>query len=83
MSRSLPKSLGSLSNLKVLDISSNYLEGIVSKVYFANLTNLIEIHASENLLALRASPYWIIPSFHLECMELRSLELGSSLSFVA
>ncbi|PON63060.1 LOW QUALITY PROTEIN: LRR domain containing protein [Trema orientale] len=60
LSGPLPKSLGSLSKLKDL-----VLEGHVSEVHFANLTNLKEIKAYGNHLSLVVSDYWI-PPFHLD-----------------
>ncbi|PON33858.1 LRR domain containing protein, partial [Parasponia andersonii] len=57
---SLPKSLGSLSKLKDL-----VLEGHVSEVHFANLTNLKGTKAYGNELSLVVSDYWI-PPFHLD-----------------
>ncbi|XP_062073703.1 receptor-like protein EIX2 [Humulus lupulus] len=75
LSGPLPISLGSLSNLEILDIASNNFEGDVSEVHFANLTKLIEIHASENNLTMKVSSYWT-PPFSLDSMELRNWNLG-------
>ncbi|KAI3763975.1 hypothetical protein L2E82_13973 [Cichorium intybus] len=71
----LPESVGHLSMLVGLYISSNFLEGIVSEVHFANLTNLMYLYASDNLLSMRVSPEWK-PLFQLQEMELRSWQLG-------
>ena len=75
----LPQSLGQLSKLESLYIASNKFNGVVSEVHFANLTRLIELHASqnqlENRLTLEESHNWI-PPFQLYQLGLRSWNLG-------
>ena len=71
----LPQSLGQLSKLESLYIASNKFNGVVSEVHFANLTRLIELHASKNQLTLEVSHNWI-PSFQLYQLGFRSWNLG-------
>lgn len=72
---SFSESLICLPNLETLDISSNFLRGVVTEVHFASLTNLRALIASKNSLALRVGHNWIPPP-HLERIQLRSWNLG-------
>ncbi|CAN1781154.1 Receptor-like protein EIX2 [Linum perenne] len=71
----LPVGLGGLSNLESIDISDNLLEGDVSEIHFANLTNLWMFRASGNRLRLRVSPGWV-PAPQLNDLGLGSWKLG-------
>nr|GFC21898.1 LRR receptor-like serine/threonine-protein kinase GSO2 [Tanacetum cinerariifolium] len=73
----LPNSIGRLSNLKFLDVSSNFLEGVVSDIHFLNLTQLTYLDLSFNSLALKLSSLAKIP-FQLKTINLQSCNLGPS-----
>ena len=55
----IPESLGELSSLRSLHLSNNKLNGTLSEIHFANLTNLWFFSASENSLALKFQK-WLI-----------------------
>ncbi|KAK2991189.1 hypothetical protein RJ640_002303, partial [Escallonia rubra] len=67
----LPESIGQLSKLEVLQIDDNMLEGVVSEVHFANLSNLRVFYGDDNPLILQVNPKWS-PPFQLETLSLRS-----------
>ncbi|WCJ37363.1 receptor like protein 9 [Euphorbia peplus] len=60
--RTFPLALRGLKQLEDFDISYNLLEGFVSEMHFANLTNLRKFVGSMNKLILRVSSDWIPPS---------------------
>ncbi|KAK2976426.1 hypothetical protein RJ640_001819 [Escallonia rubra] len=72
----LPESTGQLSKLERLWIDNNNLEGVVSEVHFANLSNLRDFSGNDNPLILQVSPKWS-PPFQLETLALRSWRLES------
>ncbi|KAK2999125.1 hypothetical protein RJ639_022919 [Escallonia herrerae] len=71
----LPESIGQLSKLDQLSIYSNTLEGVVSDVHFANLSNLRYFSGADNPLVLQVSPK-CSPPFQLEVLALRSWHWG-------
>ncbi|KAF7146923.1 hypothetical protein RHSIM_Rhsim03G0158400 [Rhododendron simsii] len=72
----LPKSLGQLGKLEGLIVRYNLLQGVVSDVYFANLTRLRYVQTGGNSLTLKASENWV-PPFQLEILNLDSWQLGT------
>ncbi|KAD2804581.1 hypothetical protein E3N88_37958 [Mikania micrantha] len=72
---SLPVSIGRLTSLKVLSVSNNSLQGVVSKDHFANLSKLkILIANSNNNLVFNISREWI-PPFQLKIVRLDSCKI--------
>nr|GMD38930.1 receptor-like protein 12 [Ipomoea batatas] len=67
--------IGHLSNLKCLDVSSNSLDGAISKISFSNFSKLDVLILSENSLTVNLGTHWI-PPFQLSGLGLRSCELG-------
>ncbi|KAM4092031.1 hypothetical protein ACB094_06G005700 [Castanea mollissima] len=80
INETLPQCFGQLSKLEYLNIDSNILEGVVSKVHFANLMRLTTLVASRNRLTLEASDKWV-PPFQLNALYLRSWILGPKSKF--
>ncbi|KAG7980542.1 hypothetical protein I3843_05G187600 [Carya illinoinensis] len=73
----LPVSIGSLSNLHMLDISKNSLAGLISDAHFSNLSKLKELYLGSNSLILSFSNDWV-PLFQLDAINLSSCRLGST-----
>ncbi|XP_062153423.1 receptor-like protein EIX2 [Alnus glutinosa] len=71
----LPEFIGSFTNLQVLDLSSNSLEGDITDSHLSNLSSLFQLDFSSNSLSLKFSPSWV-PPFHLETIKLSSCNLG-------
>ncbi|OMO96187.1 hypothetical protein COLO4_15441 [Corchorus olitorius] len=72
---SLPQSLGQLENVQYIDFSNNMLEGSVSELHFSNLTRLIALKASNNMLTFKPNPSWI-PPFRCDSILLANWYLG-------
>lgn len=72
---SVPDSVGQLSNLEILDISNNSLEGVVSETHFLKLYTLKHLDLSLNQLVLNISSDWI-PPFQLDDILLSYCKLG-------
>ncbi|KAL1555658.1 receptor-like protein EIX1 [Salvia divinorum] len=73
---SIPLSIGQLSKLQVLDLSSNSLEGLVSKSHFMKLHKLKKLDLSFNpLLNLDIAPDWS-PPFQLSDISLIRCNVG-------
>ncbi|XP_071738664.1 receptor-like protein EIX2 [Rutidosis leptorrhynchoides] len=77
LSGDLPNSIGQLSNLISLDISSNSLHGVISDLYFINLSSLTYLDMSFNSFSFKLSSDFRIP-FHLDTIKLQSCKLGPS-----
>ncbi|KAK0589046.1 hypothetical protein LWI29_008930 [Acer saccharum] len=75
----MPESLGQLSALKVLDLSENLWEGVITEAHFMNLSSLTELSfykLSTNIsLVFNINSDWIAP-FKLRYLEIRSCQLG-------
>ncbi|KAK5813460.1 hypothetical protein PVK06_028910 [Gossypium arboreum] len=68
-----------MSQLELLDVSSNSLHGVISEVHLFNLTKLKELSKSFNSLSFNLSSDWI-PLFHLDYIDIRSCTFGGSSS---
>ncbi|XP_073112193.1 uncharacterized protein [Elaeis guineensis] len=74
-SGTIPESLGQLSGLVELDLSSNSFTGYLSEVHFSNLTRLKVLDLSYNSLKLNLSDGWI-PSFNARIIRMCSCHVG-------
>ncbi|XP_057464997.1 receptor-like protein EIX2 [Actinidia eriantha] len=72
---SLEQILPQLSQLVVLDVASNLLEGVISEVQLSNFSRLRVLDLSSNLLTFNVSSGWI-PPFQLDTIGLRDCQLG-------
>ncbi|XP_047949654.1 receptor-like protein EIX1 [Salvia hispanica] len=72
---SIPLSIGQLSELQVLDLSYNSLEGLVSESHFINLDKLKTLDLSFNQLMLDIAPDWS-PPFQLKTISLAGCSVG-------
>ncbi|XP_039119325.1 receptor-like protein EIX2 [Dioscorea cayenensis subsp. rotundata] len=72
----IPENIGKLSKLFELNLSSNYLMGVLTESHFANLVNLKYLDLSYNSLQLNVSENWKPP---FECLQIRmcSIKVGS------
>ena len=71
----VPKSIGNLYKLEVLDVSSNFLQGVISEAHFSNLSKLRFLDLSNNFLALEFNFDWV-PPFQLDEIYLSFCKLG-------
>nr|XP_023920489.1 receptor-like protein EIX2 [Quercus suber] len=71
----MPKTIGNLHNLEHLDVSLNYLQGVISEAHFSNLSKLLSLDLSGNSLTLEFDFNWV-PPFQLDELYLRSCKLG-------
>ncbi|XP_027922887.1 receptor-like protein EIX2 [Vigna unguiculata] len=71
----LPKSIGLLSELLMLSLDGNHLEGDVTESHLSNFSKLEELSLSNNYLSLKLVPDWV-PPFQLFYLGLRSCKLG-------
>ncbi|OUM56451.1 hypothetical protein PIROE2DRAFT_18948, partial [Piromyces sp. E2] len=71
-SKSIPTSLGKLTKLKVLDLSTNYFTGSIPDFIGNNLTELEELYLYDNQLE------GSIPETLLQLKELRVLTLSEN-----
>ncbi|KAF2321556.1 hypothetical protein GH714_000402 [Hevea brasiliensis] len=65
---SLTESTGLLSNVEVMDISSNSMNGVISDIHFLTLSKLRHLDISLNSFTLNLSSYWVpnwVPPFSL------------------
>ncbi|XP_057991005.1 receptor-like protein EIX1 [Hevea brasiliensis] len=72
---SLEKILPQLSELVVLDVAGNYLNGVITEAHLQNFTRLKVLDLSLNELILNASSNWI-PNFQLESINLGNCQMG-------
>ncbi|KAH0654327.1 hypothetical protein KY289_032005 [Solanum tuberosum] len=73
----LPESMGQLSNLERFDASYNVLKGTITESHFSNLSSLVDLDLSFNLLTLNTSFDWV-PPFQLQFIRLPSCNMGPS-----
>ncbi|XP_042011090.1 receptor-like protein EIX2 [Salvia splendens] len=73
----IPLSIGQLSELRVLDLSKNLLEGIVSESHLIKLNKLKKLDLSFNSLILHFGPDWS-PAFQLDAIFLAKCNVGPS-----
>ncbi|PON52433.1 LRR domain containing protein [Parasponia andersonii] len=74
----VPAEIGKLSELEVLDISKNYLHGVIFDSHFSSLSKLSHLGLAYNSFVLNMSLDWI-PPFQLEIIHLGSCKLGPQL----
>ncbi|KAJ7968077.1 Leucine-rich receptor-like kinase family protein [Quillaja saponaria] len=72
---SLEKGLAQLSDLVVLDIASNSVEGVITEVHLQNFSKLRVLDLSSNHITLNVSSNRI-PAFKLDVIGLRSCKVG-------
>ncbi|GAY52201.1 hypothetical protein CUMW_140100, partial [Citrus unshiu] len=72
----IPESFGQLSTLRELQIYDNKLNGTLSELHFANLTELSWFRVGGNQLTLEVKHDWI-PPFQLVALGLHSCYIGS------
>ncbi|KAJ9678532.1 hypothetical protein PVL29_020655 [Vitis rotundifolia] len=71
----LPISIGQLTKLQVLGISSNSLQGNISEAHLLHLSQLYYLNLSSNSLTFNISLGWV-PPFQLTYLQLTSCKLG-------
>ncbi|KAF7113271.1 hypothetical protein RHSIM_RhsimUnG0143600 [Rhododendron simsii] len=72
---SIPVGLGQLSDLQILDLSYNSLDGMLSEQHFTTLKNLTELRLSSNSLVINVSSQWV-PPFQIQVLRTASCTLG-------
>ncbi|RDY12642.1 Receptor-like protein 12, partial [Mucuna pruriens] len=73
----LPKSIGLLSELNILYLQGNSLEGDITELHLTNLSNLEFLNLSYNSLSVKFVSSWV-PPFQLFELGLASCKLGST-----
>ncbi|VAH99411.1 receptor-like protein EIX1 [Triticum dicoccoides] len=71
----IPKWIWSLTELLVLDLEVNQLNGVVTEDHLKSLRNLKILILGKTLLQIKVSPNWI-PPFNLQVLLLEGLNLG-------
>ncbi|XP_057990170.1 receptor-like protein EIX1 [Hevea brasiliensis] len=72
---SLERILPQLSELVVLEVASNSLQGLITEVHLRKFSSLRALDLSKTELILNAGSNWI-PSFQLETLGLQSCHMG-------
>uniref|UniRef100_A0A0D9YBD3 non-specific serine/threonine protein kinase n=1 Tax=Oryza glumipatula TaxID=40148 RepID=A0A0D9YBD3_9ORYZ len=72
----IPLWVGKLTNLTILDLSFNKLEGVIHEGHLSGLARLYWLTLSNNLLAIRVNSTWVPPFKQITQIELRSCQLG-------
>jgi len=72
----IPKTIGSITELKYLDLNSNAFEGVISESHFTNLSKLEDLYLDSNFLTVKVSYDWV-PPFKLINLNLASCNLNS------
>ncbi|GLT50954.1 hypothetical protein SLA2020_244080 [Shorea laevis] len=75
LSGTVSKSIGLLSNLEQIEISSNSLNGTITESHFSTLSKLRTLSMSSNFLSIHFSNDWI-PPFQLDTIHFRSCKWG-------
>ncbi|XP_027923983.1 receptor-like protein EIX2 [Vigna unguiculata] len=73
----IPEGIGLLSELQILDLRWNFLEGDVTECHLSNFFKLFFLLLSHNSLSLKFVSNWI-PPFQLNYLELASCKLGKT-----
>ncbi|KAL1560900.1 receptor-like protein EIX1 [Salvia divinorum] len=73
----IPPSIDQLSELRVLDLSNNLLEGVISESHLIKLNKLKKLDLSFNSLTLHFAPDWS-PTFQLDAIFLAGCNVGPS-----
>ncbi|KAL5568476.1 hypothetical protein UlMin_025051, partial [Ulmus minor] len=73
---SVPESIGQLSTLEWLSLSSNSFCGVLTEAHFVNLSRLNYLDLSYNHLSLNSSSNWIPPFDQLAYLLLSSCDVG-------
>jgi hypothetical protein len=71
----IPQWIWALSELVILELAGNKLNGIVTEDHLKGLTDLKFLALDNTLLQIKISPNWI-PPFRLQAIILASLQLG-------
>ena len=71
----IPESIRLLSELEVLSLEGNFLEGNVTESHLSNLSKLRFLGLSHNLLSLKFVQCWV-PPFQLSFLNFASCKLG-------
>jgi len=71
----IPESIRMLSELEILSLEGNSLEGDVTESHLSNFSKLIYLCLSHNSLSLKFVSSWV-PPFHLNYLGLASCKLG-------
>jgi len=71
----LPTSLGLLSELEILLLDGNHLEGDITESHLSNFSKLWYLSLSDNSLSLKIVPNWV-PPFQIINLGLKSCMLG-------
>ncbi|KAJ0098811.1 hypothetical protein Patl1_20273 [Pistacia atlantica] len=76
LSGTIPKSIGQMFELQVLDLGDNSLRGVISEDFFLNLSKLDSLVLSHNSLFLEISDDWVPPFQHISYLSLASCKMG-------
>uniref|UniRef100_A0ACD5Z777 Uncharacterized protein n=1 Tax=Avena sativa TaxID=4498 RepID=A0ACD5Z777_AVESA len=71
----VPVWLGELTELTVLDVSYNNLDGVINEKHLSRLDKLLALTLSDTSIAIIVSPTWV-PPFSLGIIHLQSCQLG-------
>ncbi|XP_027925284.1 receptor-like protein EIX2 [Vigna unguiculata] len=71
----IPESIRLLSELEILSLAENSLEGDVTESHLSNLSKLFYLDLSYNSLSLKFDSKWV-PAFQLNYLRLASCKLG-------
>ncbi|CAL9750744.1 unnamed protein product [Musa acuminata subsp. burmannicoides] len=72
----IPSSMGQLSQLQEVDLSSNSLAGNITEAHFLNLTSLSELIIASNSLNVMLPNDWL-PPFSAETIDLSFCHIGA------